>query len=99
MFGEFHSVWERPDGKIVDVTPPKFGAARVLFVHDPSCKIEEDNGAYLFHTDRSSLPEFPFVFQGDKSDYSHWSLPPDYPDLVRYCAKLGLPDTSPLLPD
>lgn len=97
VIGEFHSVWERPNGTIVDVTPPKFGASRVLFVRDPSCRIEEENGVFLLHTDRTSWPNLPFVFQGAPSDYSHWMLPPDHPDLVRYCQKLGLTDTSPLL--
>jgi hypothetical protein len=94
LIGEFHSVWERPDGMLIDVTPPKFGAAQVLFVRDPACKIEFENGAYLIHTDRTSRPDLPFVFRGEPSDYSHWLLPPTHPDLVRYCAKLGLPDTS-----
>lgn len=96
LVGEFHSVWERPDGVLADVTPPKFGAKRILFVRDPACRIELENGVYLIHTDRTSWPDLPFVFRGNPSDYSHWPLPPTNPDLVRYCAKLGLPDTSPL---
>lgn len=96
LIGEFHSVWERPDGTIIDVTPPKFGARRILFVRDATCRIELENGAYLIHTDRTSWPNLPFVFRGEPSDYSHWPLSPTNPDLVRYCAKLGLPDTSPL---
>ncbi len=96
IIGEFHSIWERPDGTLIDVTPPKFGANRVLFVRDPACAIEEANGAYLLHTDRTSWPELPFVFQGAPSEYSHWLLAPDHADLVRYCQVLGLPDTSPM---
>lgn len=97
VIGEFHSVWERPDGAVVDITPPKFSATKVLFVRDPTCAIEEDDGGYLLPTDRTSWPGLPHVFAGAPTDYSHWRLLPDNPDLIRYCRKLGLSDTSPLL--
>jgi hypothetical protein len=96
LVAEFHSVWERPDGQLVDVTPPKFGASQVLFVVDPTCEIEAEDGTYLFHTDRTTIPHIPFSLQGNPTEYSHWRIADDHPELVRYCSKLGLPDTSPL---
>lgn len=96
IVAEFHSIWERPDGQLIDLTPPKFGASQVLFVADPACAIEVDGDNYLFHTDRTTIPSIPFSFQGNPTEFSHWRIAADHPELVRYCGKLGLPDTSPL---
>lgn len=37
---EFHCVWERPDGKLVDITPKSVPTAKVLFLADPSRSYE-----------------------------------------------------------
>jgi hypothetical protein len=88
--GDFHSVWETREGELVDVTPPKFGADRVLFVRDDSCKIEEENGQYLIHVSRSSNPNEPFYWDGKPTQFTHWPLLPSNPHLVAYCNKLEI---------
>ncbi len=35
----FHSVWESPDGRLIDVTPRKDQEKRILFVPDPTRSI------------------------------------------------------------
>ena len=35
---EFHCVWERPDGAIVDITPRPFHCQRTVFLFDPDRK-------------------------------------------------------------
>ena len=32
---EFHSIWEKPDGSLVDVAPKLSATEKVLFLHDP----------------------------------------------------------------
>lgn len=32
---EFHAVWERPDGTLLDISPKKDRSSNVLFLHDP----------------------------------------------------------------
>ncbi|MFG5776987.1 hypothetical protein ACFIQF_07910 [Comamonas sp. J-3] len=32
---EFHAVWERPDGVLIDITPKKELTSRILFLRDP----------------------------------------------------------------
>jgi hypothetical protein len=31
---EFHSIWERPDGVLIDITPKKEKGTHIVFVHD-----------------------------------------------------------------
>ncbi|QQK03787.1 hypothetical protein JFN94_06390 [Burkholderia anthina] len=33
---EFHAVWEKPDGTLVDITPKKESTSRILFLRDPN---------------------------------------------------------------
>src|SRR5260221_7205353 len=37
--GEFHAVWERPDGRLVDATPNSIKIQRILFLPDPKAEI------------------------------------------------------------
>lgn len=32
---EFHAVWQKPDGRWLDIAPKKSATARVFFLHDP----------------------------------------------------------------
>lgn len=91
VMGDFHSVWEAPDGELIDVTPPKFGAGRILFVRDDTARIDEEDGNYMLHTNRSSDPNYPLFWLGNPTQYTHWSCPPDKPDLVAYAGSLGFP--------
>ena len=96
---DFHSIWETEEGELVDVTPPKFGGDRVLFVRDDTCKIEEENGMYLLCVNRSSNPQSPFYWQGKPTEFSHWQLSPTNPHLVAYCQELNFPVSSILTED
>lgn len=91
---EFHSVWRKPDGALVDVTPPKFGASKVLFVEDPTLSIVDHGSVQAVYVDRSSLPDLPYWLNGKPHNEAEWAIANKAPDLVRYCQKLGLPDTS-----
>ncbi|MCU7933712.1 MAG: hypothetical protein KZQ99_02390 [Candidatus Thiodiazotropha sp. (ex Dulcina madagascariensis)] len=37
---EFHVVWEREDGRLIDLTPREAPLSKILFVHDPKRKYE-----------------------------------------------------------
>lgn len=91
IVGDHHSVWQAPDGRLVDVTPPKYGEKRVLFVRDDSAVIEADAAYFYFLTNRSSVPGAAWMWNGNPSEYSHWPCPRSKPDLGDYCAGLDLP--------
>jgi hypothetical protein len=99
IVGDHHSVWETAEGELVDVTPPKCGADQVLFVRDDAAKIEEQGGAYQLFTNRTADPQFPFLWQGNSTIYTHWSCPPNKSDLVDYCAQLDIPVSAILTDD
>jgi hypothetical protein len=40
---EFHSVWQSPNGTLIDVTPALHGGPEVLFVRDPARTYEGNN--------------------------------------------------------
>lgn len=79
---EFHSV-VRVDGVLVDVTPPKFGASRVLFLEDPELSITKIDSNYVMYSELSCHPT-----------QTYWNGPKD-PGGPRY----DMPDTTPPLPD
>lgn len=93
VLAEFHSVWEKTNGDIVDVTPPKYDKFRVLFVPDPNLSIYNHGTHQALYCDRTSISASEYWFQGKLQTSSEWAIPNDTPDLVRYCGKLGLPDT------
>lgn len=94
VMGDFHSVWETPEGSLVDVTPPKFGATRVLFARDRRERIEEENGFYMLPVNRTSLQHAPFYWDGKPTEYTIWPLAPANPHLVVYAGTLGIPVTA-----
>jgi hypothetical protein len=98
VVGDHHSVWEAPDGRLVDVTPPNYGAHRVLFVRDDSVRIEPDvNGNILFFTNWPSDtpdPQRPYLWNGVNSEFSNWPCSLDKKDMVEYCAVLEIPVTA-----
>ncbi|WP_454762316.1 hypothetical protein [Caulobacter segnis] len=91
VLAEFHSVWRNNQDELIDVTPPKFGAQSVLFVPDPTQQIEFEDGHYYLPTDRASLADHPYWFQGQPTEYTHWPLAENNPVFVNYRDKLGLP--------
>lgn len=94
VVAEFHSVWENPDGVLVDITPPKWGASRVLFVADPSLAIVNEGNRQILYSDRTSIKDFPYLFRGEVTESDVWAMPNDHILLTAYAAELGLPDTS-----
>jgi hypothetical protein len=95
VLGDFHSVWENPDGVLVDVTPPKAGK-RTLFVRDPSLAIGREGNVQKRYNNRTNVPGAPRLWKGHPTGEEFFGVPDDRPDLVAYCEKLGLPDTSML---
>lgn len=55
---EFHSLWRDDDGALLDITPHRNGQAEILFVEDPSAKIERDptTGRAIVLSDITSEP-------------------------------------------
>lgn len=95
IVGDFHSVWETPEGELIDVTPPKLGA-RVLFVPDPSLSIKSSDSVQMLYHNRTNVPDARRIFKGNPISDDCFSVPNDDPYLVAYCKKLGLPNTSML---
>lgn len=93
IVADFHSVWENPEGKLIDVTPPKLGT-RVLFVPDPALKIGRNGNLQQLYNNRTSVAGAPRLWNGNPTNQEFFGIPDDHPSLVAYCARLGLPDTS-----
>jgi hypothetical protein len=55
---EFHSVWRDADGALIDITPHRNGQADILFVEDPSLRIDRDpaTGRAIAFSDITSAP-------------------------------------------
>lgn len=87
---EHHSVWETPNGEFVDVTPPKFGGDRVLFVRDDTADIIEIDGVFSMWADRTTVPDILFLYQGNEIDEPFWGLAKSHKTITDYCSKLGI---------
>lgn len=90
VVGDHHSVWEPRPGMLVDVTPPKYGETRVLFVRDDSAVIEREDGNFFIRTNPTSFSDMPHLWGGLPTDSTHVPYPLSKPDLVAYCASLGI---------
>jgi hypothetical protein len=90
LVGEHHSVWENLDKELVDITPPKFGNSRVLFVRDDQSDLIEMEGIFIMWADRTTIPGIPFGFQGSPHDEATWGLSPDNTHIVAFCQKYDL---------
>ena len=89
LFAEHHSVWEPPNGALVDVTPRRFGVPSVLFVRDDSAVITLKDGSFLMRTDLTSWPEITRVITGNPTEYEFYPLKvEERPDLLAYCRRL-----------
>jgi hypothetical protein len=69
---EFHSVWEDPDGNLVDVTPPTYGKGRILFVRDPNTRILMDGNDFILPTNITSLGDMPNFLHGQPTRLSNF---------------------------
>lgn len=61
---EFHSVWEDPQGNLIDLTPRADGEPEILFLPDHATKITNDGTADHFPNNRTTISESPFVSGG-----------------------------------
>lgn len=91
VMGDFHSVWEQPNGTLIDVTPPKFGEGHILFVRDRTTDIYSIQGIFAFPTNRMSPPNPPFWWKGQPTADTVWGLPPKNQHFVQYCQALAFP--------
>jgi hypothetical protein len=87
---EHHSIWQNPDDDLVDVTPPKFGGDRVLFVRDDVSDIICIDDVFLMWTDRTTVPDTLFVYNSKAHAEPCWGLMKSNPVVVDYCARLGI---------
>lgn len=94
IVGDHHSVWQTPDNALVDVTPPKYGASRILFVRDDAAILETDGENVYLLTNRSSVHGAEFLWNGSPSDYSHLPCPLTKPDLLEYSEQFDFPPSS-----
>ncbi len=90
IVGESHSVWEQRDSKLVDVTPPKFGASHILFIRDDKADIVPMEGGFVMWADRTTDLQVPFLFNGNPLPEPNWGLPVDNVSMVAYCVKHGM---------
>ncbi|WP_155251007.1 hypothetical protein [Sinorhizobium meliloti] len=87
---EHHSVWEDVNGNLIDVTPPRYGAAAVLFVRDDSATIHQEGRNFVMRTDLTSWHEVPRMFAGNPTQYEFYPLDPTVrPDVTSYAASLN----------
>lgn len=94
IWGDFHSVLEMEDGTLVDLTPPKNGGARTLFVRDPALVIAAYEGWQFLYNTRLGNGERREAMTGKETDEDRYAFPNAALKLAAYCEKLGLPDTS-----
>jgi hypothetical protein len=94
VVGDHHSVWEPYPGTLVDVTPPKYGETRVLFVRDDSAVIERQDDNFLIRSNPTSCSEMPHLWRGLPTEFTHVPCPLSKPDLVAYCTSLGISSTA-----
>ncbi|MCS4509954.1 hypothetical protein [Xylophilus ampelinus] len=92
---EFHAVWEQPDGSLVDVTPKRYEARRILFLIDGkaryegrqvnSLRIPVSRDPAVLDFIKASNAEFEILNEGDRST-QHGQIALSGSDLNRYDA-------------
>lgn len=85
LMAEFHSVWEDKRGRLIDLTPPKFGSKQVLFVRDASSTICDLGDEFLIPTNRMSPPNDKFWSDGQPTDDPHFRLARSNRYFIAYC--------------
>lgn len=94
IWGDFHSVVEKEDGTLIDVTPPKDGGPGTLFVRDPLLVIAAYEGWQFLYNTRLGNGERREAMSGKVTEEDRYPFPSTAKKLVAYCEKLSLPDTS-----
>ncbi|MEH6758305.1 MAG: hypothetical protein V7676_12475 [Parasphingorhabdus sp.] len=98
IMGDFHSVWEDADGTLIDITPPKYGGNQILFVRDRISEIYQINGVFALPTNRMSLANSRFWWEGKPTQEEVWGLLETNSHLINYCSALGF-DLNNLVTD
>jgi hypothetical protein len=91
VMGDFHSVWESPDKTLIDVTPPKYGKNRVLFVRDRVTDIYLNQSVFVLPTNRMSPPNSMYWWDGKPTAETIWGLQQQNKHFVKYCNTLNFP--------
>ncbi|MNE77855.1 hypothetical protein D3C80_1742090 [compost metagenome] len=86
-------MWETPEEVLVDVTPPKFGETRVMFIPDPVADIIDYGTLFGIPVNRMPSPPY-FWFGGVPVSDPDWGLPKSKPDFLAYCAQHSLAVTD-----
>lgn len=94
IVAEHHSVWENPDGKLEDVTPPRYDSNRILFVRDDTATIVEQGDTYALYANRTSDARIPYIDKGLPYDHINLLLPKQKPDFLNYCKRLEIEPSS-----
>lgn len=95
LIAEHHSVWD--DGnRLVDVTPPKFGGDRILFIRDDASDLIQNDGIFVMWCDRTTLSQIMFLWNNEKHEEPNFGLRPDNAAITSFCAKYGLTPTDML---
>ena len=90
VIAEHHSVWERSDGILFDITPPVSGGKAILFLRDDTAVISKDGRDYLVRTDRTNFSDMPRMFRGQPVPDEFWRLHvDDMSEQSQYASSLG----------
>lgn len=90
IYAEFHSVWQSPNGDLIDLTPPRDGGSQVLFLRDPTLSIESVDGNFWLRTDLTPFEKPRYYLMGEPNELPIWGMTGNNPTIVKYCDKLGI---------
>ncbi|WP_308720737.1 hypothetical protein [Komagataeibacter xylinus] len=89
IIAEHHSVWEKPDGTLIDITPPASGGGATLFVRDDTASIEESEEGFLLRSDRTDI-EGLLMLRGRPTEEEFWLFKiKDSPETASYASSIG----------
>lgn len=89
IIAERHSVWEEPDGTLIDITPPASGGGATLFVRDDTASIEKSEEGFLLRSDRTNI-EGMRMFRGQPTEKEFWHFKiSDLPETASYASSIG----------
>lgn len=95
LIAEHHSVWD--DGnRLVDVTPPKFGGDRILFIRDDVSDLIQKDGIFVMWCDRSTLAGASYLLNNEAQEIPNFGLSPDNAAITSFCAEYELTPTDML---
>lgn len=91
ILAEHHSVWENPEGDLIDVTPPNCDGETILFLRDDTSIIRYNAGRFLLHAERTGDPDKIRSLAGKECPDEFWELSDADPALVDYARSLDFP--------